>query len=65
MSELNITYEIGDEVYFVLGGESDYGIVTALIIRGTNHIEYEVIWEDKSKGWHEDTELSKEKTFKL
>jgi hypothetical protein len=61
MSDIDLDYEIGDIVYFALGGEDSKGIVSGLIIKAGGLLEYEVVWSDRSRGWHTPTELQTEK----
>jgi hypothetical protein len=58
-------YEVGEEVYYILGGEDSKGIVTAILTRGADNIEYEVSWQGKYKSWHTDIELTTSNTSVL
>jgi hypothetical protein len=55
---IHSNFNIGDKVYFALGGEDSIGIVTGILVRENNYVEYEVTWKDRGFGWYKDVELS-------
>jgi hypothetical protein len=61
--KINIEHNIGDLVFFKLGGEEPAGIVTGVLVRGPEAVEYEVTWQDKIKGWHSAKELANKEEY--
>jgi len=62
--KIKLHFGIGEIVFFKLGGEEPAGIITGLLVRGENSVEYEVTWQDKIKGWHSAEELTDKETYK-
>jgi hypothetical protein len=54
-----ISFNIGDKVFFVLYGDSKPGFVTSIWIK-SHGILYSVSWSDKTEKYHYGFELSKE-----
>lgn len=57
-----VQFTIGSRVFFALD-DSKSGIVTAVLFRA-DAIRYAVTWCDFTERWHEEVELTKERTFK-
>ena len=50
-------YEIGEIVFSKLGGEEPRGMITGIMFRNPENLEYEVTWPSKTKNWCQREEL--------
>ena len=61
--KLNPSFVIGEIVYSKLGGEEPMGIVTGMLFRIPEYIEYEITWSNKGKTWCQIEELIDEEEY--
>lgn len=56
-------FDIGDLVYLFHGSEG-VGMVAQICIRSTG-TQYQIRWDDRSLDWHEECELTNERSFTI
>ena len=56
-------HSIGDIVYSKIGGEEPMGMITAIMFRTPEALEYEVTWPSKTKHWCQQEELMNQEDY--